>query len=48
MADVVELIQHAENHDWPVAGGMLDQTDNFRQTLRCWKYSLAELRSEKS
>ena len=44
--ETIELIHHAENHDWPVAGGMLDQADNFRQALRAWKESVAEIKKQ--
>ena len=48
MADLIELLQLAEKHDWPVAGGVLDQADNFRQALRCWNQSLADIRKNDS
>lgn len=48
MAELVELIQYAEKHDWPVAGGMLDQSENFRQCIRAWKESISEIRKNDS
>lgn len=45
MAEAVELIQFAEKHDWPVAGGILDQSDNFLQVMKHWNASLSEIRT---